>query len=107
MESIPAANQKFQNQFSQNMDGKVCLAPMVRMNTQPFRDLCSAHGADFVFSEEIIDRKLLWCQRVVNVHLNTIDFVSARDQSVVLRTRSEEKGRLILQIGANDADIAI
>ena len=107
MEGIQTEDKVFQHEFSRNMDGKLNLAPMVRMNTQPFRELCSAQGADFVFSEEIIDRKLLWCQRVVNTHLNTIDFVHARDHGVVFRTRKEEKGRLILQIGSNNADIAV
>jgi tRNA-dihydrouridine synthase 2 len=67
---------------------------MVRMNTQPFRELCAK--ADLVFSEEIIDRKLIWCQRIENDALGTIDFVSTRDQSLVFRTRPSEKHNLIL-----------
>ena len=48
------------------MDKTISLAPMVRMNMLPYRELCLAHGADFVWSEEIIDRKLIWCKRVEN-----------------------------------------
>ena len=70
---------KYENKFSQRMDKTVSLAPMVRINTLPFRELALAHGADFVWSEEIIDRKLVWCKRVVNHEMGTIDFVSTRD----------------------------
>ena len=78
------------------MDKSISLAPMVRMNTLPFRELAIANGADFVWSEEIIDRKLIWCKRVENQELGTIDFVSTRDQVVVFRTRESEKRKLIL-----------
>ena len=84
------------NPFSQNIMNKMCLAPMVRMNTQPFRELCLQNNADFVFTEEIIDRKLIWCQRVVNEELGTIDFVSTRDHTLVFRTKASEKSKLIL-----------
>jgi tRNA-dihydrouridine synthase 2 len=66
------------------------------MNTQPFRDLCVSTGADFVFTEEIIDRKLIWCRRVVNEDLGTIDFINTKENSVVLRTCAAEKPKLIL-----------
>lgn len=75
---------------------------MVRMNTQPFRELCRQKGADFVFSEEIIDRKLIWCKRVENEELKTVDFVCQRDNTVVFRTKKDEKQKLIFQIGSND-----
>ena len=71
--------QKYINKFSQRMDKTISLAPMVRMNTLPFRELCLQQNADFVFSEEIIDRKLVWCKRVENKELDTIDFVNTRD----------------------------
>lgn len=45
---------------------KVILAPMVRMNTLPFRLLSLEQGADLVFSEEIIDYKLLKSERQYN-----------------------------------------
>ena len=64
----------------------MCLAPMVRMNTQPFRHLCTEYAADYVFTEEIIDRKLIWCRRVPNVDLGSIDFINTRENTLVLRT---------------------
>ena len=54
----------------------VCLAPMVRLTTLPLRLLAVPYGADVVFSEELIDRKLAGCQRVVNARLGTVDFLS-------------------------------
>ena len=93
--------------FNKRMYNTISLAPMVRMNTLPFRELCASNGADFVFTEEIIDRKLIWCKRVENKELGTIDFVSVRDQVVPLRIRESEKSKLILQIGSNNAHWAV
>lgn len=65
------------------------------------------YGADLVFSEEIVDRKFLTCVRVENELLGTIDYVTARDYSLVLRLRNQDKGKFILQIGTNDKDLAV
>lgn len=46
--------------------GKMILAPMVRTNAIPFRALALKYGADVVYSEEIVDRKIIGCRRVVN-----------------------------------------
>lgn len=45
---------------------KIVLAPMVRVGTLPMRLLALRHGADIVYSEEIIDWKLLKTYREVN-----------------------------------------
>lgn len=45
---------------------KIVLAPMVRVGTLPMRLLALRYGADIVYSEEIIDFKLLKCYRQVN-----------------------------------------
>lgn len=42
-----------------NYDNKVILAPMVRIGTLPMRLLALDYGADIVYTEELIDRKLL------------------------------------------------
>lgn len=39
-----------------------------------------------MFTEELIDKKLLTCRRVVNEEYGTIDFVSNKDNAIVLRT---------------------
>ena len=39
------------------------LAPMVRIGTLPTRLLCLEEGADLVYTEEIIDHRLMDCQK--------------------------------------------
>ena len=45
---------------------KIILAPMVRIGTLPTRLLAIDCGADLVYSEEIIDWRLLRCKRLEN-----------------------------------------
>ena len=45
---------------------KIILAPMVRVGALPMRLLALHYGADIVYSEEIIDFKLLKTTRRVN-----------------------------------------
>jgi tRNA-dihydrouridine synthase 2 len=52
--------------------GKVMLAPMVRVCSPGFRALCTRHGADVVFTEEVVAAKLAICQREV-VQYPTVD----------------------------------
>ncbi|CAH9141891.1 unnamed protein product [Cuscuta epithymum] len=82
---------------------KLVLAPMVRIGTLPFRLLAADYGADITYGEEIIDHKLLKCERRVNDLLGTIDFVEKGTRSVVFRTCSEEKSRVVFQMGTSDA----
>ena len=84
----------------------VILGPMVRANSVAFRALCLQHGVHTVFSEEIIDKRLLKCQRVENKSLNTVDFVV--DKTVLFRTDpGVEKGHLVLQLGTSDPQSAL
>ena len=90
---------------------KMILAPMVRACTLPLRVSAIKHGADTVYTEEIVDHKLLRVKREVNKELGTIDYVhdvngkkNSMRKHCVLRIHPEtEKGRLILQIGTSDA----
>uniref|UniRef100_A0A8C1U7G3 Dihydrouridine synthase 2 n=1 Tax=Cyprinus carpio TaxID=7962 RepID=A0A8C1U7G3_CYPCA len=77
---------------------KTVLAPMVRVGTLPMRLLALDYGADIVYCEELIDIKMAQCERVVNDVLGTVDFV-APDERVMFRTCSEEKGRVVFQMG--------
>ena len=45
---------------------KVILAPMVRMGTLPLRLLSLQYGADIVYTEELVDKKMNRTKRVVN-----------------------------------------
>lgn len=42
-----------------NYENKLILAPMVRIGTLPMRLLALDYGADIVYTEELIDWKLL------------------------------------------------
>mmetsp|Transcript_46475 Transcript_46475/g.150946 ORF Transcript_46475/g.150946 Transcript_46475/m.150946 type:complete len:407 (-) Transcript_46475:113-1333(-) len=46
--------------------GAWALAPMVRINTLPFRLLCAEHGADVLYSEELVDKSVAACRRSVS-----------------------------------------
>ena len=65
--------------------GKMILAPMVKIGTLPTRLLAIHYGADLVYTEEIIDWRLLRSKRVVNDQLDTIDYIDQTDDTMVLR----------------------
>ncbi|KAK6457196.1 uncharacterized protein RJT20DRAFT_127357 [Scheffersomyces xylosifermentans] len=93
-----------------NYIGKLCLAPMVRSGELPNRLMALRHGADLVWSPELVDKKLIQVTRVVNNTINTIDFVTQEPHGpkVAFRTYpKEEKGKLICQIGSSDPDLAV
>ncbi|KAF7639484.1 hypothetical protein Mgra_00001161 [Meloidogyne graminicola] len=77
---------------------KTILAPMVRAGRTPLRLLSLEYGADLVYTEEIVDQRLLSCQRIQNDCLDTIDFTTGDD--VVLRIASIEKEKCVLQKNA-------
>ena len=84
-----------------------CLAPMVRVGTLPFRLLALKYGADTVYAEELIDRKICACTRVENKALNTTDFLANDGYGIVFRTCEAERGRVVYQIGTGDATLAL
>ena len=86
--------------------GKMILAPMVKVGTLPMRLLALEYGADIVYTEEIIDKRLLASERVENTLLGTVDYIDRQDSTLVFRTCAKEKDRLVMQIGTNDGDRA-
>ena len=92
--------------MSDRYRGKNILAPMVRIGTLASRVLALEYGADLVYSEEIIDWKLVRCRRHVNQLLGTVDFIDDA-QVVVFRTCDLEKDRVVLQLGSCDAERAL
>ncbi|ETV99835.1 hypothetical protein, variant [Aphanomyces invadans] len=88
---------------SKMYENAVCLAPMVRAGTLPLRLLSLRYGADLVYGEEIIDKKIAATTRVVNDVLNTVDYVSRTGDSVVFRTCAEESSKVVFQIGTASA----
>lgn len=88
--------------------GKLCLAPMVRSGELPTRLMALKYGADLVWTPEIIDKKIIQCEKVDNVKLETIDFVEKKSRKPVLRTYPKvEKGKLIFQLGSANPDLAV
>ena len=81
---------------------KMILAPMVKVGTLPMRLLALEYGADIVYTEEIIDKRILASDRMENVALGTIDYIDKRDNSLVFRTCEKEKDKLVIQIGTSD-----
>jgi tRNA-dihydrouridine synthase 2 len=62
---------------------RIICGPMVRISSLPFRLLALEYGADIVFSEELIDYRLIQCVRVENgielfFYLNFSLFISFR-----------------------------
>ncbi|KAG0171070.1 tRNA-dihydrouridine(20) synthase [NAD(P)+]-like [Apophysomyces sp. BC1034] len=82
---------------------KVFLAPMVRVGTLPFRLLALEYGA--VWSEELVDKRIIGSVRKYNSITNTIEYW--KDHSMTFSTHPDEKGRIILQLGTADADLAL
>eukprot|EP00051_Salpingoeca_urceolata_P019104 m.275012 g.275012 ORF g.275012 m.275012 type:complete len:230 (+) comp19349_c0_seq10:229-918(+) len=85
---------------------KHILAPMVRIGTLPSRLLALRYGADLVYSEELIDFRVIACQRVENKALGSVDFVGP-DGVVTFRTCPEETDHVIFQMGTADPARAV
>ncbi|XP_076648716.1 dihydrouridine synthase 2 [Halictus rubicundus] len=90
-----------------NYENKIILAPMVRIGTLPMRLLALDYGADIVYTEELIDWKLLRSFRRVNDVLGTVDYIDKTDGTVTFRTCAKEKDKVVLQIGTCDATRAL
>jgi tRNA-dihydrouridine synthase 2 len=73
-------------------NGKLILAPMVRMGTLPLRLQCLEYGADIVFSEELIAHKLRKCAPRWNKAARVWEFLQ-RDDLTRLREAALEAER--------------
>ncbi|MFS7894055.1 putative tRNA-dihydrouridine(20) synthase (NAD(P)(+)) [Helianthus anomalus] len=82
---------------------KLVLAPMVRVGTLPFRLLAAQYGADITYGEEIIDHKLLKCERRINDAIGSTDIVEKGTENVVFRTCDQERNHVVFQLGTSDA----
>ncbi|CUM48958.1 unnamed protein product [Debaryomyces fabryi] len=87
--------------------GKLALAPMVRSGEIPTRLMALRYGADLVWTPEIVDKKLIKCQRVQNDDLGTVDFLDPNKKLVFRTCPEKERGKLIFQIGSADAELAV
>ncbi|EGW32771.1 uncharacterized protein SPAPADRAFT_60124 [Spathaspora passalidarum NRRL Y-27907] len=90
-----------------NYASKICLAPMVRSGELPIRLVSLKYGCDLVWTPEIVDKKLITCVRTVNPSLGTIDYIESKNQSLTFRKHPLEDGKLVLQLGSSNADLAV
>lgn len=82
------------------------LAPMVRASTLPLRLESLRYGADYVWGEEVVDRKIIDAVRVENAAFGLTDFVSPREKVAVFSTCPEERARVLFQLGTANAALA-
>lgn len=78
--------------------------------TLPFRALALRYGADTVFTEEVIDRRIVNAVRTENRVLETVDYVESRGKkppAVPFQTCALERDRLVYQIGTGNAVYAL
>jgi len=85
------AKEKAQQLFGNN---KRILAPMVRASTTPLRVLAIKYGADVVYSEEMVDRSILTCHRILNPKLGTIDYLRDKSEMSTKQLRKMRKNTL-------------
>ncbi|KAF9278628.1 tRNA-dihydrouridine(20) synthase [NAD(P)+]-like [Mortierella alpina] len=88
-----------------NYNNAAILAPMVRVGTLPIRLMALEHGADLVYTPEVVDKGIVGAERVVNEDNGTIDYI-VKGVSV-FKTHPIEKSRLVFQIGSANADLAL
>lgn len=102
------------------------LAPMVRASTTPLRTLALHYGANFTYTEELVDRSITETLRVENDTLGTIDYVkdvsklSKKTQRKLQRDNNrpclilridrkleQERNNLICQLGTGEPELAL
>ncbi|KAI9322674.1 hypothetical protein BX666DRAFT_1849277 [Dichotomocladium elegans] len=84
---------------------KVVLAPMVRIGTLPFRLTALDYGADLVWTEELVDKRVIGSVRKYNPITQTIEYL--KGSKLTWSTHENERGRVIFQLGTADPDLAL
>ena len=79
--------------------GRNILAPMVRTGSLPFRLLALQYGADIVYSEEVVAKGLLKCERYFDDTTKAWNYVDptssigkTMQRRIVLQSCAEESG---------------
>jgi tRNA-dihydrouridine synthase 2 len=116
-------NDDYQEQANALYKG-AALAPMVRASTTPLRALALQYGADFIYTEELVDRSVSETTRVENHELGTIDYVkdvsklSAKTRKklqqqnnrpclIIRIDPSIETKKLVCQLGTGEPELAL
>eukprot|EP00439_Symbiodinium_sp_Y106_P062859 s1396_g9.t1 len=74
--------------------GVEVLAPMVKGGTLPLRLESLRYGADLVWGEEIIDRKIIGAVRTENSAFGVVEFVSPDEQLIEAQSAFRRKGAM-------------
>lgn len=90
-----------------NYRGKLVLAPMVRSGELPTRLLSLLYGADLVWTPEIVDKKIITCNRSFNKKLNTIEYTDPNGKIIFNTYKTVESGKLIFQMGSASPELAV
>jgi tRNA-dihydrouridine synthase 2 len=75
------------------------------------RLLALDYGADLVWTEETVDKKIIGCERKLNrecpvsAATGTIEYL--KNGRPIFVTHPDEKGRVIFQVGTADPDLAL
>jgi tRNA-dihydrouridine synthase 2 len=91
---------------------KVILAPMVRVGLLPFRRLALDYGADIVYTEEIVDRKLIKSREVYHPDTGITELIrsdpgaSGNEGNFIFSTDSADTP-CVLQLGTADPELAV
>jgi tRNA-dihydrouridine synthase 2 len=113
MSTITTVTHSIVKEKSAMFQNTVSLAPMVRAGSLPFRTLCLKYGADLVWGEEIIDKRIIKCSRVINERLSTVDYnvIGERGKGnvdvLIFRTCAAEAGKVVFQLGTSCPDRAL
>nr|CAB3240142.1 tRNA-dihydrouridine(20) synthase [NAD(P)+]-like [Phallusia mammillata] len=86
-------------------EGKVILAPMVKLGRLPMRLLALKYGADLVYTDEIFSQQLKHCTRTKDDRLGLVNFTCGDFH--LFQTCAAERKKVILQMGTNDPDEAL
>ncbi|KAJ2615376.1 tRNA-dihydrouridine synthase 2 [Coemansia sp. RSA 1365] len=81
------------------------LAPMVRVGTLPLRLLSLRYGADLVWTNETIDKKIIGSERVVDEKTGVVAFIKGGKDAFT--THPDEKHKVIFQLGTADPTLAL
>ncbi|KAI8060360.1 hypothetical protein BC940DRAFT_263913 [Gongronella butleri] len=84
---------------------KVFLAPMVRVGTLPMRLLALEYGADLVWTEELVDKRIIGSVRKFNPATGATEYW--KGNALCFATHPKEKGKVILQLGTADPKLAL
>ncbi|CAO3625652.1 unnamed protein product [Cunninghamella blakesleeana] len=86
--------------MSIDYSNKAFLAPMVRVGTLPMRLLALKYGA-----EELVDKRIIGSVKRYNAETGATEYW--KGQALCFATHPDEKGKVILQLGTADPDLAL